>query len=124
MAQEKQPSIPNGGIRMVTRPVGAIPRSTETIEERFRRLEAQWRGVTGHLSSSSKIIGHPAFREIIRMGQTVVPFMLRDLEQQPRLWVWALPEIMGDDPVPAADRGDIAKMTDAWLCWAKEHGYR
>ncbi len=50
--------------------------------------------------------------------------MLRDLEQQPRLWVWALPEITGDDPVPVAHRGDIVKMTAAWLDWAKEHGYR
>ena len=104
---------------MAITPVGATPTSTETIEERFRRLEALWRAETGHLSSSNKIIGHPAFREIIRMGMAVVPFMLRDLKQQPRLWVWALREITGDDPVPVADRGDIAKMTAAWLCWAK-----
>lgn len=109
---------------MATTPARATPTATETIEERFRRLEALWRTETGHLSSSSKIINHPAFREIIRMGTAVVPFMLRDLEQQPRLWVWALPDITGDDPVPASDRGDIVKMTDAWLYWAKEHGYR
>ncbi len=109
---------------MATKPIGATPISRETIEERFRRLETQWGAETGHLSSSSKIIGHPAFREIIDMGQAVVPFMLRDLEQKPRLWVWALPEITGDDPVPVADRGDIVKMTAAWLHWAKAHGYR
>lgn len=34
-----------------------------------------------------------------------------------------LPEITGEDPVPVADRGDIIKMTDAWLSWGKEHGY-
>lgn len=111
---------------MATIPIAATsaPPSTETIEERFRRLESNWRAETGHLSSSSKIVGHPAFREIIGMGQAVVPLMLRDLEQQPRLWVWALPEIVGVDPVPPLDRGDIAKMTAAWLRWAKEHGFR
>ncbi|HTU91631.1 MAG TPA: hypothetical protein VMF69_16225 [Gemmataceae bacterium] len=109
---------------MATTPIGAPQTSTETSEERFRSLEALWRAETAHLSSSSKIIGHPTLREIIRMGKAVVPFMLRDLEQQPRLWVWALPEITGDDPVPVSDRGDIVKMTNAWLCWAKEHGYR
>lgn len=103
---------------------GTAPTSVETIEEHFRRLEATWRAETGHLSSSSKIIGHPAFREIVRMGQAVIPFLLRDLEQQPNLWVWALPEITGVDPVPVSDRGDIAKMTDAWLRWAKEHEHR
>ena len=109
---------------MAITPVGAALTSTETAEQRFRRLEALWRAETGHLSSSSKIIDHPAYREIIRMGQTVVPFMLRDLEQQPQLWVWALPEITGEDPVLVEDRGDIVKMTTAWLRWAKEHGYR
>lgn len=109
---------------MAITPVGTTSPSTETMEERFRRLEARWRAETGHLSSSSKIIGHPAFRDIIHMGQAVIPFMLRDLEQQPRLWVWALPEITGADPVPVADRGDIVKMTEAWLRWAKEHGFR
>ncbi|HEY7428268.1 MAG TPA: hypothetical protein VH682_28800 [Gemmataceae bacterium] len=111
---------------MSTTPLGATPTttSTETIEERFRRLEATWRAETGHFSSSTKIAGHPAFREIIHMGQAVVPFMLHDLERQPGLWVWALPEIMRVDPVPVSDRGDIGKMTDAWLRWAKQHGYR
>lgn len=120
----KHPSIPNDATRMTPTSVEATSISPETTEDRFRRLKAQWRAETGHLSSSSKIIGHPAFREIIRMGMAVVPFMLRDLEQQPRLWVWALPEITGEDPVPVADRGDIGKMTVAWLRWVKEHGYR
>lgn len=111
---------------MSSTPLGAIPTPTsgETLEERFRRLEATWRAETGHLSSSTKIIAHPAFREIIRLGPAVIPFMLRDLEQQPRLWVWALPEITGDDPVPVSDRGDIVKMTGAWLRWAEQYGYR
>lgn len=108
---------------MATKPVETDLPKTETLEERFRRLEAVWRAETGHLSSSSKIVGHPAFREIVRMGHAVIPFMLRDLEQQPRLWVWALPEITGDDPIATSDRGDIVKMTVAWLHWGKEHGY-
>lgn len=109
---------------MSTTPAGMVSTSAETTEERFRHLEAIWRAETGHLSSSSKIIAHPAFREIVRMGQAVIPFLVRDLERQPRLWVWALPEITGVDPVPASDGGDIAKMTAAWLDWAKQHGYR
>lgn len=96
----------------------------ETVEERFRRLEAIWRAETGHHSSTTKIVNHPAFREIIGMGQAVVPLMLRDLEERPRLWAWALPEITGVNPIPASDGGNIAKMSEAWLRWAKEQGYR
>jgi hypothetical protein len=96
----------------------------ESVEERFRRLEAIWDAETGYLSSYTAIVEHPAFQEIIRMGQAVVPLMLRDLEERPRLWVWALPEITGASPVPPSDGGNIAKMSEAWLRWGREQGYR
>ncbi len=103
----------------------ALPaETTETLEERFRRLEAKWTAETGFLSSFSDIVEHPAFREIIRMGDAVVPFLLRDLEERPRLWVWALPAITGENPVPPGDGGNIARMSEAWLRWGKAKGYR
>jgi hypothetical protein len=100
------------------------PQPAETVEEYFRRLEAAWRADTAHLSSTTKIVSHPAYQEILRMGKAVVPLMLRDLEERPRLWVWALPDITGADPVPEADRGNIAKMSEAWLHWGRENGYK
>ncbi len=96
----------------------------ETVEERFRRLEAVWTAATGYLSSYTDIVEHPAFREIIRLGDAVVPLMLRDLQERPRLWVWALPESTGDDPVPAPDAGNICKMSEAWLRWGKANNYQ
>ena len=98
--------------------------ATETVEQRFRRLEAKWLREVGHLSSYTALVNHPAFREIIGLGQAVVPFMLRDLEERPGPWVWALPEITGADPVPSGDGGKIAKMSEAWLRWGRANGYR
>ena len=102
----------------------ADTRSAETVEQRFRRLEATWLASVGFSSSSVVLRNDPAFQEIISLGEAVVPLMLRDLRERPRLWVWALPRITGEDPVPAADRGDIGKMTEAWLRWGREHGYQ
>jgi len=99
-------------------------RPTETVEERFRRLEATWMAEVGHHSSSTVLQRHPAFRQIISMGKEVVPFMLRDLAERPRLWVWALPEMTSANPISASDRGNIAKMSAAWLRWGEAHGYR
>ena len=82
------------------------------------------RRLRGHLSSHSAIVSHPAFREIVSLGEPVVPLMLRDLAERPRLWVWALPEITGADPVPPGDGGRISKMSEAWLPWGREHGYQ
>jgi hypothetical protein len=106
-----------------TKQTAATP-STETVEERFRRLESTWFADLWFSSSPPELCGHWAFQEIIQMGEVVVPLMLRDLEQAPRLWVWALPAITGANPVPASDAGNIARMSEAWLRWGKEHGHR
>src|ERR1051325_7970836 len=98
--------------------------SAETVQDRFRRLESLWDAETGYLSDPTEIINHRAFQEIISLGDAVVPLMMHDLQERPRLWVWALPEITGADPVPASDRGNVAKMSAAWLRWGKEHGYQ
>src|SRR2546430_1054250 len=110
---------------MATVPVQNTPDTTptETVEQRFRRLEAAWFADTYVLSSYTKIVNHPAFRDIIGLGEAVVPLMLRDLEERPRLWVWALPEITGADPVLVEDAGNIAKMSEAWLRWGRVHGF-
>jgi hypothetical protein len=113
-------------IEMSTVPTQREPgaASSETIEEAFRRLEAKWLREVGHLSSYPALVNHPAFREIIGLGQAVVPFMLRDLEKRPGPWVWALPEITGADPVSRADAGKIATMSEAWVRWGRANGYR
>lgn len=97
--------------------------SAETVEGRFRRLEALWTEETGYLSSYSEIVAHPAFREIVGLGTALVPLMLHDLEERPRLWVWALPEITGETRVPG-DAGNIRKMSEVWLSWGRAKRYR
>jgi hypothetical protein len=110
---------------MATIPIKQTPGTapTETVEERFRRLEATWLAEVGYSSSSTEQRGHPAFQEIIAMGKAVVPLMLRDLAERPRLWVWALPRITGADPVSASDRGNIGKMSGAWLRWGRDKAF-
>ena len=111
---------------MATIPAQSPPRvpPPETVEQTFRRLAAQWTADTQFLSDARRIVEHPAFRQIIALGPEVVPFMLRDLEVQPSLWVWALPELTGENPVPASDGGNIRKMSDAWLQWGRAKGLR
>jgi hypothetical protein len=111
---------------MNTTPVSNAPESppAESVEQRFRRLEAIWEADTLVLSDPVRITEHWAFQDILRMGEAVVPLMLRDLEREPHLWVWALPRITGASPVAPEERGNIRKMSEAWLRWAKEKGYR
>ncbi|HEV3079536.1 MAG TPA: hypothetical protein VGY66_07140 [Gemmataceae bacterium] len=105
-------------------PKSPPPVPVETLEERFERLAAKWREETAYLSSSTAMFAHPAYQEIISLGQGVVPLLLRDLKKEPEHWTWALSVITGADPVPPADRGNLDRMAAAWLRWGQEHGYR
>jgi hypothetical protein len=95
----------------------------ETVEEKFRRLASVWRAETAYVSSSSDLVAHPAFREIVGMGAAVIPLLLRELEHRTGHWHRALRLITGADPVPPADRGNLDKAVEAWLRWGREQGY-
>ena len=97
---------------------------TESVEQKFQRLATTWRAETGHLSSITTMVNHPAYQAIISIGPAVVPSLLRDLQKEPEHWFAALRAITGAQPVQPEDRGQIDKMADAWLRWAKEHGYQ
>ena len=98
-------------------------RQTEAASETFARLARKWKAETGFLSSPTKMAMHPAYQEIIGLGQSAVPLLLGKLASDPSYWFWALRAITKVDPVPAADRGHMQKMRDAWLKWGKDQGY-
>lgn len=111
---------------MATLPANQLPLTepSETIEERFRRLAAVWARATDHVSSMTAASQHSAYQEIIRLGPTVVPLLLRDLEANETHWFIALRQITGAHPIPPGAAGNIPKMVEAWLRWAKDNGYR
>ena len=100
------------------------PPPIETIQERFRRLAAAWHQATDHLSSMQEASDHLAYQEIINLGPEVLPLLLRDLEENHTHWFRALHAITGADPVPESAAGNIPKMVEAWLRWAKDKGCR
>jgi hypothetical protein len=75
------------------------------------------------MSSVTDMTTLPSYREIIGMGNQVVPWLLQELEREPGHWFNALAAITKADPVPAQDRGNVDKMTEAWLRWAKDNRY-
>lgn len=92
--------------------------------QKFQSLANQWRKETRHLSLISDIVLNTAYQQIIGMGASAIPLILQELKEQPDHWFWALRSIVGESPIPAADRGRLSKMTEAWLAWGKEHGYQ
>jgi len=96
----------------------------DVLSLRFASLAEQWRRETGHLSSSSKKLGHPAYLKIIGMGRAVIPLILGELDRNGGHWFLALRSITGaEDMVPPNGAGDIRAMRESWLAWGRSEGF-
>jgi hypothetical protein len=98
---------------------GAV--SDESAEGVFRDLVEKWRAETWFMSSIRKRISHLDYLSIIGLGPAAVPLLLRELEQAPDHWFWALQAITREDPAPP--EADFDQMRNAWLAWGRQHGY-
>jgi len=93
------------------------------LARRFHDLVRQWKEATLYTSSGTEMALHPAYQQIIGIGKAAIPLILAELQREEDHWFWALKSITGDDPVAPGDRGQMPKMTDAWLGWARTNGY-
>ena len=106
-----------------------IERGTRALVEereagmRFPELLLQWREETCFTSSLADMVMHPAYQQLIGLGKPAIPLILEELREGPDHLFWALYAITGEDPVPADARGDIQRMTEAWLEWGSRNGY-
>lgn len=88
------------------------------IKAEFKRLKARWKDETRFLSVGT--FDHPDYKAIVKLGEPVVPYLLRDLEGgQPEHWFAALRIITGANPVPDEHCGRVVLMAKDWLDWAK-----
>ena len=93
------------------------------IRDRFNKLADQWERETIFLSRSERASKHPAYQEIIGMGERAVPLILERMQAQRGHWFIALRAITGANPVKRSDRGKIAVMQASWLEWGEANGY-
>jgi hypothetical protein len=98
--------------------------AADNRETRFHQLAEQWRIETAHLSNIRKKALHPAYQEIIGMGEAAVPLILEEMKRNPGQWFWALHAITRADPIAEESRGKLREMTEAWLEWGRNHGYK
>ncbi|HWZ96754.1 MAG TPA: N-6 DNA methylase [Candidatus Dormibacteraeota bacterium] len=95
----------------------------KSVSERFSELVRQWKSAQRNESSVARMAAHPAYKEIIRMGEAAIPLLLDELRREPDHWFAALQTITGENPVPKGKWGKLKQMTDSWLEWGRERGY-
>ena len=90
---------------------------------KFEFLAERWERETAGLSTARAMAQHPAYQAIIQMGDDALRPIFSRLEKRPEHWFIALRAITGTSPVRPEDAGDVGAMVEAWLQWAREHGY-
>ncbi|MBP0019524.1 MAG: STAS-like domain-containing protein [Cyanobacteria bacterium SBLK] len=96
---------------------------SEEIRKKFIDLASQWTQEVEGLSSTVEMAKHPLYQEIIEMGETVIPLLLEDLQQNPLYWLSALRQITQGNPILPEQRGKVKQMAEAWLNWGRQKGY-
>ena len=93
-----------------------------TVEARFRTLAKEWSRDVSNVSSVGVLTSHPKYKQIVRLGWDVVPFLLVDLQSNRGFWFTALNEITGIRPFDSSDAGNSRRMTEAWIKWGRRKG--
>ena len=101
----------------------ANPAPKEDFEATFRALTEQWRDETAPLSSPTRKAAHPAYQQIIEMGERAIPLILEDMQNHPAHWSMALQAITGENPVPKVAAGHVIEVANAWTEWGRNKGY-
>ncbi len=92
------------------------------IECNSANLLSEWHKERGITSSSTDMVMCYSYQRIIGMGEKAVPLLLEQIEregEQPDHWFYALRMLTGKNPVPKEARGNLKKMAQIWLEWAR-----
>jgi hypothetical protein len=113
----------NGDACQTNHPELVASRTLEAdIDRRFHRLVDEWKDGTRFLSSIHDMVSHPAYLQIIGMGQEALPLLINELRREPDHWFVALQAITGTNPIPFSACGNVDAMARAWLNWAEKRG--
>lgn len=93
------------------------------MQRKFNKLVDEWRSGTGGLSSPRVISNHPAYLEIINMGEDVLPLIFEDFKNNGGWWFPALRKLTNVNPIPEYAKGNTKLNAEIWLKWGYEHGY-
>jgi hypothetical protein len=94
-----------------------------TPQERFRRLAADWKEKSRHMSNTAQMAMLIPYQKIIGMGVAAIPLILEELRREPDQWFWALEAIADENPVTPEAAGRVRLMAQAWVEWGKQNGY-
>ena len=99
------------------------PDETIPAREEFEKLADEWLQNRPLGVDVAQMTRHPAYQEIISMGEPAIPWILQRLINKPDHWFVALYSITGANPVPPESKGRVREMATVWIEWGRQQGY-
>jgi hypothetical protein len=88
----------------------------QALKQEFNALAKDWRDETAHSSFLRDRVTHPAYLEIIGLGEKVIPLIIERLEKKENHWFPALRAIARQNPIPNGSTfPDAVKLWKKWL---------
>lgn len=91
----------------------------KSLEDHFDLLKNLWLQETKMSSNIYHTINHPAHLQIIQLGSEVLPYILKDLKEHSNHWFYTLNIMTEQNPVKEENVGNVTKMTEDWIEWAR-----
>lgn len=96
----------------------------QSMTKVFYSLLAEWRRDTEFSSNANEILLHPAHLAIVALGKPVLRYIFKDMATGRGDWLTALDAIfLRRSPFKNVDERNARAMREAWLDWARKHGY-
>ena len=92
-------------------------------ELKFQLLAESWKEESRFFSFANQSAQLHSYQAIIDMGISALPFIFKEMKDEPNHWFTALKTITGENPVSQEHKGNIQFMTNDWLQWAKMKNY-
>jgi hypothetical protein len=89
---------------------------SNSTEIEFNNLFNKWQEET-KFQSSSEMFQNPCYQNIIKLGENVIPYIIKALKKTPAHLFVALHRITGTNPIKPENRGRINEMANDWIDW-------
>ncbi len=99
------------------------PERAVEIEASFHRIAEEWKSETAPLSSIRLKKQHPAYRQLVSMGEPAIPLILADLSREPSRLFWVLRDITQMNPADPRVARDFRDVIQSWIEWGRAEGY-
>lgn len=93
----------------------------QEVEKEFIGYKNNWIKQTCYQSNPEIVYSNENYKNIIKLGNNVVPFLIKDLKENNGDWLFALSSILGLDPVKDFNKGNWLNMKEDWIKYIEDN---